>query len=337
MKIPSPRIFLQTVFGSLVVAQICWLAPAALAQSVPASAQNAFERGKIAAKQGDWGLALKYFNQAHKAASRVPVFLYALGSAHKETKHPVLAAIYFRAYLEAFPKAPNAERVRRNVLEQEIFIDRLVREIYGEALSTVKRIPRRGARKKHRISILESMARAGELEEVGRIGRLNPEGVPQALAALALKITQARFKEKVAVEPGVNPMELFKLSKKLSESEAVSAAKNFDTPWNKFACVVGDRSCSKRKESMKRKWKEEQRVRGWLREAENWVGLAYQMKKARLHGSAYITAQRALRLAARSGLSRQFSCARTVWDEAVVVDSVNGCIFLTAKGEDRRI
>ena len=161
--------------------------------------------------------------------------------------------------------------------------------------------------------ILESMARAGELDEAERIGRLNPEGVPKALAALALKIAQARFREKAAVEPGVNPVAVFALSVKLSKSEAVSAAKNFNVPWN-FICAPGP-GCTDRKAVLKRKWKKEQSRREALREAETLIALAFQMKKAGLHGSAYAAVQRGVRLAERSGMPDKFHCERSTWEE----------------------
>ena len=102
-----PAVPHKTLFCLLVIGQTFFPASDSFAQSVPARAQKAFERGKIAAKGRNWRLAIKYFTQARKAAPRAPVFLYALGNAHNETRHPVLAAVYFQAYLEAFPKAPN--------------------------------------------------------------------------------------------------------------------------------------------------------------------------------------------------------------------------------------
>ncbi len=330
-----PAVPHKTLFCLLVIGQTFFPASDSFAQSVPARAQKAFERGKIAAKGRNWRLAIKYFTQARKAAPRAPVFLYALGNAHNETRHPVLAAVYFQAYLEAFPKAPNAQRVRQNILEQEVFLDRLVEEIYGEALSTVKRLPKRWARQEARLLILESMARAGELDEAERIGRLNPEGAPKALAALALKIAQARFREKAAVEPGVNPVALFALSVKLSKSEAVSAAKNFNVPWN-FICAPGP-GCTDRKAVLKRKWKKEQSRREALREAETLIALAFQMKKAGLHGSAYAAVQRGVRLAERSGMPDKFHCERSTWEEELVVTNSVGCEFYGAKGKTHGI
>jgi hypothetical protein len=87
-------------------------APAAL----PPAAQEALNKGIIAAKVPDYLLAIRYFEEARKLAPTAPLVVLNLGLAESKIPGRELRAIAsFGAYLAAFPDAPNAAAVREQM------------------------------------------------------------------------------------------------------------------------------------------------------------------------------------------------------------------------------
>lgn len=64
--------------------------------SLPPEAQMAFERGLAAVQQQDWGLAIRYFSQAHRSAQESPAILFNLGLAHGKAGNEVAAMAWHR-------------------------------------------------------------------------------------------------------------------------------------------------------------------------------------------------------------------------------------------------
>ncbi len=76
--------------------------------SIPPAAQEAIDKGVIAAKLPDYPLAIKYFEEARKFAPAAPVVYFNLGLAESKIPGRELRAIcWLAAYLAASPDAPN--------------------------------------------------------------------------------------------------------------------------------------------------------------------------------------------------------------------------------------
>lgn len=100
---------------------------AAVAQTnvapLPPAAQEALDKGIIAAKVPDYLLAIRYFEEARKLAPQAPVVFLNMGLAESKIPGRELRAMaWFGAYLSAYPDAPNAAAVKDqiNVLEVRI-------------------------------------------------------------------------------------------------------------------------------------------------------------------------------------------------------------------------
>jgi tetratricopeptide (TPR) repeat protein len=94
---------------------------AALAQtsaptSLPPAAQEALDKGIIAAKVPDYPLAIRFFEEARKIAPQASVVFMNLGIAESKMPGRELRAIaWFGAYLAANPDAPNAAAVKEQI------------------------------------------------------------------------------------------------------------------------------------------------------------------------------------------------------------------------------
>jgi len=84
---------------------------------LPAGAQDAIDKGVIAAKVPDYLLAVRYFEDARKLAPDAPVVYLNLGLAESRIPGRELRAIaWFGAYLTAYSNAPNASVVKEQIL-----------------------------------------------------------------------------------------------------------------------------------------------------------------------------------------------------------------------------
>jgi hypothetical protein len=99
---------------------------AALAQTsapapLPSAAQDALNKGILAAKMPDYPLATRYFEEARKLAPTAPVIFMNLGIAESKIPGRELRAIaWFGAYLAANPDAPNAAAVKEQIAVLEV-------------------------------------------------------------------------------------------------------------------------------------------------------------------------------------------------------------------------
>jgi tetratricopeptide (TPR) repeat protein len=103
-----------------------WLAAAVLLlltvvqsrSELPPDAQEAVDKGVIAAKQQEWEIAIKSFQEARKLAPNAPEVFYNLGLAESKIPGRELRAIsWFAAYLAVIPNAPNAAKVEAKIKE----------------------------------------------------------------------------------------------------------------------------------------------------------------------------------------------------------------------------
>lgn len=79
-------------------------------------AKKLFEHASADYEAGHFEDALRDFEAAYELAP-VPEILFNLAQCHYELHQPREAAIYYRRYLEARPKAPNAVQVRERLAE----------------------------------------------------------------------------------------------------------------------------------------------------------------------------------------------------------------------------
>ena len=83
---------------------------------LPPPAQEALDKGIIAAKVPNYLLAIRYFEDARKIAPDAPVIYMNLGVAESKIPSRELRAIaWLAAYLAAVPNAPNAAAVKQQI------------------------------------------------------------------------------------------------------------------------------------------------------------------------------------------------------------------------------
>ena len=128
---------------------MAWLAclslahPAAFAQPsaptpLPPAAQEALNKGLIAAKMPDYLLAIRYFEEARKIAPEAPITYLNLGLAEARMAGRELRAMaWFGAYLAAYPTAPNAAAVKEQIavldVKNQSNISQLIKSVEGAA------------------------------------------------------------------------------------------------------------------------------------------------------------------------------------------------------------
>jgi tetratricopeptide (TPR) repeat protein len=105
----------------LVAAFLVLMATEQLRAELPPAAQEAFDKGVIAAKQQEWEIAIQSFQEARKTAPDAPELFYNLGLAESKLSGRELRAItWLGAYLAASPNAPNAASVRDLIINLDV-------------------------------------------------------------------------------------------------------------------------------------------------------------------------------------------------------------------------
>ena len=107
----------------------------AAADEVPAPAREAFERGLAATEQQQWGLAIRYFGEAQKAAQTAPAILFNLGLAHGKAGHELPAIAWLQAYLAQAGQPANADAVRKEILRLEIATEAEIARVAQQAVA----------------------------------------------------------------------------------------------------------------------------------------------------------------------------------------------------------
>lgn len=111
--------------------------------TLPPTAQEAINKGIIAAKIPDYLTAISYFEEARKLAPQSPEVFYNLGLAESKIPGRELRAIcWFGAYLNVNPAATNAEAIREllNQLEvkNKIAVSKFLLAVQGAAENVSK-------------------------------------------------------------------------------------------------------------------------------------------------------------------------------------------------------
>lgn len=128
-------IFLLTIAPNIGWGQAKAPTPAPL----PPAAQEAVDKGIIAAKVPDYLLAIRFFEEARKLAPDAPIIYLNLGLAESRIPSRELRAMaWFGAYLAAYPDAPNAAAVREQIavldVRNQSNLSRLIKSLQNAAI-----------------------------------------------------------------------------------------------------------------------------------------------------------------------------------------------------------
>ncbi len=120
--VPAPRLYLLIWLAFLSLAQpFAALAQANAPAELPPAAQEALEKGIIAAQQQEYLLAIRLFQDARKIAPAAPILFFNLGLAESKIPGRELRAMtWFGAYLEASPGAANVAAVKQQIKELDV-------------------------------------------------------------------------------------------------------------------------------------------------------------------------------------------------------------------------
>ena len=121
------------VFFLAIGSDTAW-AQGTAAAPLPPAAQEALDKGIIAAKVPDYLLAIRFFEEARKIAPAAPIIYLNLGLAESRIPSRELRAIaWFGAYLAAYPDAQNAVAVREQIavldVRNQSNISRLIKSV----------------------------------------------------------------------------------------------------------------------------------------------------------------------------------------------------------------
>ena len=117
----------------------------AVSAPLPHAAQEALNKGIIAAKVPDYLLAIRFFQDARKLAPAAPVILLNLGIAEAKIAGRELRAMaWFGAYLAAAPDAPNAAAVKEQIVMLDVKTQSMVSRLINAVQDAARQNDRRG-------------------------------------------------------------------------------------------------------------------------------------------------------------------------------------------------
>ena len=148
---------------------------AALAQTntpapLPLAAQEALNKGILAAKLPDYLLAIRFFEEARKAAPQAAIIYLNMGLAESKIPGRELRAIaWFGAYLAANPGAPNATAVKEQIamldVKNQSNVSRLIQTLQDSSANNRSRIE----------TVAKLWADSGDIATALKIARLAGE------------------------------------------------------------------------------------------------------------------------------------------------------------------
>ncbi|MEK6664279.1 MAG: tetratricopeptide repeat protein [Pseudomonadota bacterium] len=168
---------------------------------LPPAAQEALNKGIIAAKVPDYLLAIRFFEEARKLAPQAPVLYLNLGLAESRIPGRELRAIaWFGAYLAAYPDAPNAAAVKEEiavlVVKSQSNLSRLIKMVQDVASQIPEddQMPTMGRDKGHILSEVSKLwAGIGDTAHAQKTAELII-GYAMWKDAAYLAIAEAQFK-----------------------------------------------------------------------------------------------------------------------------------------------
>ncbi len=144
--------------------------------TLPPKAQVSYERGFAAAEQGEWGLAVEYFNKAQRVVPGSSEILFNLALACSNAGgRDVLAIAWFRAYLAVDPDAANAVQVRKEILGLEVRVEATVRKLFRKANDTAAMVVDNDDKAKAYGEIVYALLQVGDIAGAGETAALIPD------------------------------------------------------------------------------------------------------------------------------------------------------------------
>lgn len=188
-----------------------------------AASRPDLERGRTAAIRGDWISALGFFERAFTESPDDPEILHAVATAHEWLRHPVPAIVFYRAYLETHPTAADRREVEARIVEQEVFLDRLTRDLFREAITSANTVSQGITAPRDRIAlwtpIARQLAEAGEPALLREVALAEPRGMPVTIAFVASAAT-GDFYESGRVPNAADPVQLIEIAETVLDAEA---------------------------------------------------------------------------------------------------------------------
>ncbi|GEM_PF-2919730 len=130
-----------TFFTALFVSSVVFAEVPAGVPVLSPDIQKNFEKGMSAAKQKDYDLAIRYFNDVFEAAPLYPLVYFNLGLAHANAGHELAAIAWFKAYLQADPKVSNRRDIEKAITDQEVAAESEGRKIIEQAEQAANALP----------------------------------------------------------------------------------------------------------------------------------------------------------------------------------------------------
>jgi hypothetical protein len=203
--------------------------------SLPPAAQQALDKGIIAAKVPDYPLAIRYFEDARKLVPQAPVVFMNLGIAESKIPGRELRAIaWFGAYLAASPDAPNAAAVKEQIAVLEVRQQSNVARLLKTVQDAVDQIPgnKYSADSKRQV-MTELLAESGDLaaalsliKSMGEeIGRSSAQGSIAALQAKAGDFASALKTADIITRPDYKNRALLAIGEAQLEAKDLAGAR----------------------------------------------------------------------------------------------------------------
>lgn len=221
--------------------------PAASATSLPSAAQDALDKGIIAAKVPDYPLAIRYFEEARKLAPTAPVVFMNLGIAESKIPGRELRAIaWFGAYLAALPAAQNATAVKEQIavldVKNKSNVSRLIKAVQDAASQIPEdtRMPTMGRDKEHILyQVSKLWARIGDIASAQKTAKLITKSAMWQDSALEA-VAGAQFKASDHAGALQTAGAIHDKDRKLAIQKAISEAAAETKPASKTTVEVDD-------------------------------------------------------------------------------------------------
>lgn len=129
-------------------------------------AQEAFQKGMVAAEQGAMDLALKYFHETQKVSPFYPPVLFNLGVALAKSGKELPAIAWLHAYLASGAAPEEKKTVEGELLKLEVAVEAKAGDVLKQAVQLADLLPQGQYDQKEAYQqIYGSYAAIGDLEE----------------------------------------------------------------------------------------------------------------------------------------------------------------------------
>jgi len=112
----------------------------------PADIEKSFKKGLMAAEQGSWDVALKYFNEVLQADQFYFPGYFNVGLVHEKTGNELAAIAWFQAYLHYVPDAPDRAQVEDEIARLELALETKIGKIVAQAEEAARALPEKTPR-----------------------------------------------------------------------------------------------------------------------------------------------------------------------------------------------